>query len=278
MQASYSDQYRDLWARHWWWQARHQVVMRKLAEVSRSEKRNRADLRLLDIGCAGGVAFDDFSQFGQVSGIEPDRRLIDPHSPWAAHIDECVFDNNYKADNQFDVILMLDVLEHIEDDAGALACVFELLRPGASAILTVPALPSLWSVHDEVNHHFRRYTRASLVNRLAAAGFEFAEVRYMFGWSLALMYLRRMLTSRNRQSYGVSVPPAVVNCSFSWMSRMEEFLCRTVHFRMPLGSSLLAIARRPTQNSGTTQQRESGPSEEVRRRDLAAPVALECEV
>lgn len=245
MQTSYSATYRDLWTRHWWWQARHQLVMRTLAQVCDHDNRSAGQRRLIDIGCAGGVAFEDFSQFGLMHGIEPDAGLIDHSSSWADCIDVTMFDANYSATTEYDVVLMLDVLEHIEDDTTALTGVFDMLRPGGAAILTVPALPSLWSVHDEINHHFRRYTRNSLTTGLSQAGFEITQVRHVFGWSLGLMYLRRLLASREPSSYDVKVPMRPVNAAMRWLTRCEEWLCRTLRCSPPSGSSLLAVVRRP---------------------------------
>lgn len=263
MHTTYSAQYRELWSRHWWWQSRHQVVMRRLEQVCQSDGRMPHDRELLDVGCAGGVAFDDFSRFGNVQGVEPDGRLIDRSSPWSAHIENASFDDGYEPESQFDVILMLDVLEHIEDDAGALARVFRLLRPGASAILTVPALPSLWSVHDEVNFHFRRYTRASLVRRFNAAGMEIAEVRYMFGWPLALMYLRRALSQSQPAQYRVSIPVTPLNAAMRFVSRCEEAVCSALRRGPLLGSSLLAIVRRPASADSSRTAQTSAMTLEV---------------
>jgi SAM-dependent methyltransferase len=65
-------------------------------------------------------------------------------------------------DEPFDLVLLMDVLEHIEDDAAALAQTWAKLKPGGHAFITVPAFAFLWSRHDEVLGHHRRYTRDSL--------------------------------------------------------------------------------------------------------------------
>ncbi len=63
-------------------------------------------------------------------------------------------------------VVMLDVLEHIEDDREALTILHSLLERGGYAVLTVPALQVFWSIHDEVNRHYRRYSRRLLQQRL----------------------------------------------------------------------------------------------------------------
>ena len=268
MKASYSDQYRNLWHRHWWWQSRHRMVMQTLERICAIDGLSTDERSLLDIGCAGGVAFDDFSAFGHIRGIEPDTRLVDASSRWSASVDITYFDSGYQPECHPDVILMLDVLEHIEDDRAALENVRELLVPGGTAILTVPALPSLWSEHDEVNLHFRRYTRSELQKKLHAAGFEVETLRYMFGWSLGLMYVRRLLARSGKSEYAVQVPPRPVNAVFRLLTLFEESIGRTFHLWPLAGSSLVAIVRRPMQTESAelsdeaTVTSESGPIED----------------
>lgn len=245
MKASYSDQYRALWKQHWWWQSRHRTVMRALQDVCQSDGLSHKHRWLLDIGCAGGVAFDDFSSFGNVHGVEPDARLVDRELSWASSIDVVKFDHDYQTDHRPDVVLMLDVLEHIEDDVAALGRVYQLLAPGGSAILTVPALPSLWSAHDEVNLHFRRYTRIRLRNLAVSVGFEVKTLRYLFGWPLALMYVRRLVAGTGRDDYAVQIPPRSVNALFRCLTLMEECIGEMTRLWPVVGSSLLAIVRRP---------------------------------
>lgn len=249
MQESYSSRYRELWSNHWWWRARHLSVMSALKTVCDSDGQSADGRVLLDIGCAGGVAFDEFSRFGQMRGIEPDQQLLDAESPWTAAIDVVMFDASYSSESPCNVILMLDVLEHIEDDAAALSKALELLTPNGSLILTVPALPSLWSAHDEANHHFRRYTRDVLLTRLRDAGFEVASCDYAFGWSLPLLYARRLVTRRGASDYSVSVPSRIINSMFYSLTRMEQVVCRAFHISPMAGSSLFVIARRPAGDS-----------------------------
>ena len=261
MQQTYSNRYRELWSRHWWWRVRHRFVMSALEEVCDADTISGADRLLLDVGCAGGVAFDDFSRFGRMRGVEPDEQLIDPESRWTREIDVVRFDSNYHCQHRQHVIFMLDVLEHIEDDSAALSKAFELLRPNGTLILTVPALPSLWSDHDDVNHHFRRYTRASLLTRFRESGFEVSSCRYAFGWSLPLLYARRVVAQGRASAYVVGVPPRWINASFYLLSRMEQAVCRTFNCGPPAGSSLFVIARRPANES--VSETESTPVDTV---------------
>ena len=245
MHQSYSQYYADLWRRHWWWRVRHEVVLRELSRATKQIPLNPQPPRILDIGCAGGVAFDDFSRFGEVYGIEPDSQLVDSTPRWRQRVEQVMFGPEYQPQQPFDVILMLDVLEHIEDDRAALNKLFGLLKPGGYAILTVPALGWLWSVHDDINLHFRRYHRRPLKQLLTQTGFEVRQLRYLFGWSLPLVYLRKWLSPRNLKEYHVEVPSAAVNMIFAGLTRGENAVSNLVGISPPLGSSLLAVMQRP---------------------------------
>jgi SAM-dependent methyltransferase len=244
MDPSYSGQYEQLWRRHWWWQSRHHVVLETLHKLRTQDGPGNKPL-LLDIGCGGGWAFDDFSRTAEVYGLEPQRDLAESLPRWRSRIERRAFGPNFVSARRYDIVLMLDVLEHIADDAGAVANLHNLLNPGGRLLLTVPALPMLWSAHDEVNHHVRRYTWKALRRVLTQQGFEVEEMRYLFGWSLGLMLARRWLSRRQRGPYRVHIPPRWINTSMRWLSRFEEFAVRVFGGGPPLGSSLLAIARRP---------------------------------
>jgi SAM-dependent methyltransferase len=202
---------------------------------------------IFDIGCAGGVSFDDLSQYGEVYGLEPDPTLVDACPQWRERIELTGFGSDYSPLRQYDLVLMLDVLEHIEDDTAALGSLHHLLKPGGRAILTVPALQLLWSVHDVVNRHYRRYHKMGLQLLLEASGFAVLNLQYFFIWPLGLLYLRRLLLGtkqRPGKSYTVTVPSAPVNRLFAGLSHTEQRLMQ-LGVRWPLGSSLLAVVERP---------------------------------
>ena len=144
---------------------------------------------------------------------------------------------------------MLDVLEHIEDHlAAAQSMCATFSRPCRHFPSSPsPALPSLWSRHDAANLHFRRYTKKTLCRVLTDAGFQIQMIRYFFGWTLAPMLLRRLVSpAADPQTpmpactqYHVQIPAKPINFLMYAISRLEQ---RTLGPCLPLGSSLLAIA------------------------------------
>lgn len=245
MQADYAQSYRTLWDRHWWWRSREAYVVDRLERVC--QRAGGTALRILDVGCGDGLFFDRLERFGAVEGLEPDGSLVvDPR--WRDRIQIGRLDDLPSAP-RYDLVLMLDVLEHIADDLDALRRVRGILRPGGTLVLTVPAVGWLWSRHDEVNEHHRRYDRRGLRSVLEAAGFGPLEIGYFFAWTVGPLAVRRWLHPaggggrRARLDYTVKVPPAPVNRALAALSRAERFVGRVV--RWPLGSSLLAVAVAP---------------------------------
>jgi len=137
---------------------------------------------------------------------------------------------------EIDTVLCVNVLEHVEDHEGALRNMHELLVPGGRLLLLVPALPSLFGTLDEADHHFRRYTRASLAAAVSGAGFAIERIAYtnpvgMLGWFVNGKILRRRLVPRGHyRLYNRLVPV---------LGAIERVL------PPPLGLSLICIARKP---------------------------------
>ncbi|MFJ6661202.1 class I SAM-dependent methyltransferase [Streptomyces sp. NPDC091377] len=247
MDASYGGMYGDMSARHWWWRAREHNLGRTLRSC-RTWGPGRA--KILDVGCADGLNWRTLEREGTVEGIEPDASLIAPGSPHRPRIEVTDFLTGRPRKADHDLLVMLDVLEHIEDEQAALARVRRLLAPRGRFVLTVPALPALWSEFDTLSGHFRRYTRASLHTALHGAGLRVLDVRYCSVWTVPPLFARRWFfrAAHTENSSFVQPPPRPLNRLLFEVSRAEHALTRTV--RAPVGSSLLAIAALP--HDGTT--------------------------
>ncbi len=234
--------YRELWERHWWWRSREALLRNEIASIA---KESRID-RILDVGCGDGLFFDFLSTVGEVQGLEPDPFRVQSEK-WAAKIRIAKIDSNLNIEKSFDFAVMLDVLEHIDDVQDALAAVSDALTPAGRLLITVPALPMLWSRHDESEGHFRRYTPSSLRESLREAGFQVESLRYFFGWTVGPMLIRRKVVPPGASKemvarYRPQIPPEPISTLLEWMSRAEHFIGRRF-FPLPIGSSLLALAR-----------------------------------
>lgn len=136
-----------------------------------------------------------------------------------------------------DSVVAVNVMEHLEDDAGFLRAAHDALVPGGHVLLFIPALRQIFGTLDEAFGHLRRYSKAMLVERLAGAGFANIRLRYtnlpgVVSWYLAGRVLRkRTLTPRDVMLYDRVVMP--------WVAAFER------HWEPPLGQSIIAIANRP---------------------------------
>jgi SAM-dependent methyltransferase len=143
---------------------------------------------------------------------------------------------------RWDAVCLFDVLEHVADDAGALAACRRLLAPGGRLIVTVPAYAWLWSRHDELLGHRRRYTTGSLRAVALAAGFAVERLTY-FNTLLAppIMAVRLARTALRRQGHDLGRPAPLVNRLLARAFAAEARLLRRVS--LPFGISVLLIAR-----------------------------------
>jgi ubiquinone/menaquinone biosynthesis C-methylase UbiE len=151
--------------RHWWYRGRRRVLR---AAIERLPLPPGA--RLLDAGCGSGRMLVELARYGEVTGVDVSWEAVAAarargHDVVRAPVEAMPF-----PDGAFDVVTCLDVIEHTADDLATLAELRRVTRPGGLLIATVPAYQALWSWHDEVNRHFRRYDRAELRALARTAG------------------------------------------------------------------------------------------------------------
>lgn len=223
---------------HWWFVARRRILARLIAERIAPPP----GARILEIGCGTGHNLDMLGQFGTVDAVELDdharalaeRRLGRP--VMKARLPELAG----VADGSYDLVALLDVLEHVEADRPALAAIARTLRPGGRILLTVPANPWMWSAHDVAHHHFRRYDRAGLKAVIADAGLGI-DLLSPFNTLLFPLAAAARLAGRaaGKTSSDDAIPPAPLNRLFTGLFGLERYLVGRVP--LPAGVSLVAI-------------------------------------
>jgi 2-polyprenyl-3-methyl-5-hydroxy-6-metoxy-1,4-benzoquinol methylase len=234
LEPEYARQYRDLYIRHWWWRAREQAIL----QVIRRRLGSNSGLRILDVGCGDGLFFSRLAEFGDVDGVEPDEALVNPQGPFYDRIRITPFDKDFRSSTSYSLILMLDVLEHMNNPAESLCHAHSLLTPTGALLLTVPAFQILWTNHDTINHHLVRYRRSTLRPLLRQAGFAILDERYWYQWTCPVKLAIRMLESIFHCPPSIArVPPNWINRSLYWISRAEQETLGLL--RMPFGSTLM---------------------------------------
>jgi SAM-dependent methyltransferase len=155
MDKNYYKKYYTLEREHWWFTARAKILMTHIRRIFLHQK----DLNILNIGVATGYSSELLQQFGAVTSVEFDE---DCYTFTRDVVKIPIQQGSILAldfpDNTFDLVCAFDVIEHVEDDRLAVSEMRRVAKQGGVMCVTVPAFMFLWSEHDVVNHHFRRYT------------------------------------------------------------------------------------------------------------------------
>jgi SAM-dependent methyltransferase len=226
--------------RHWWYQGRRRVLERT---IERLELPKHA--RILDAGCGSGRNMVELAHHGVVTGIELSRTSVElaRERDVGEVLEGSVMDTPFD-DASFDLTVSLDVIEHLEDDVGALRELRRVTKPGGALLVTVPAYQWLWSGHDEINHHHRRYNRRTLLTAAESAGWHLEHSTHfnslLLPAAILLRALERFKPSTTKSSLDLWVPPTPLN----WALRQPLHLEAAVIGHggsIPAGLSLLAV-------------------------------------
>lgn len=224
---------------HWWYRGRRKIVIDILSQV----RANRSGLKILDVGCGMGALMREMGSFGEVSGIDASPDAI-------AFCRDRGLENVVQGDaaqlpyeeGTFDVVVILDVLEHIKDDSRGAREVARVLKPGGLAIIAVPAFMFLWGVTDEVSHHYRRYTRKEVKSLIHATGLRVEKSSYFNTFLFpAIAFVRiavRLLGIKveSENTLGGKLTNSILHAVFY----VESFFLK--YFSFPFGVSVLILA------------------------------------
>jgi len=242
MDRDYEHQTHQAEDRHWWYRGRRTVLDGVIAGLGLP-----ADPRILDAGCGSGRFMVELAKLGNVTGVE----LSDTSVSLARgrQLGEVVAGSVLEmpfSENSFDLAVSLDVIEHLDDDLAALRELRRTVTPGGALLVTVPAYQWLWSGHDEINHHHRRYTRRSLQRVAEQAGWQQVRTTYFNSLLLPVAILLRVLdrfsTKTTESSLDLWIPPEPLNWVLERPLALEAALIARGG-RIPAGLSLLAVFR-----------------------------------
>ena len=225
--------------RHWWYRARREV----LAALIRRCAMPGPAAEILEIGCGTGHNLEMLAHFGAVSALEvdPAARAVAEKRLGKPVLSAPLPQLNGVQRHHFDLIGSFDVIEHIEDDAGAVNAIAECLKPGGKFVATVPAHQWMWSAHDEVNHHKRRYSKGGLKRLFEQSPLKLEAIGY-FNSLLFPVAVAKRLASRvsGSEDSDLKLPAAPVNYLLERTFAAERALVGRVP--LPPGVSLFAVA------------------------------------
>jgi len=236
----------------WWFKGRRKIAeatIRRLGFTTDQTIRMNDELaEILEVGCGSGAMLPTLAKYGAVTGIEIDSDLArlarDTHASAFVDVDEGDVRNlPVRHANRFDLVVAMDVIEHVSEDMQAVSELGNVTAPGGYLILTVPAMPSLWSRHDEELGHFRRYRAEDLRFILeTAGGFVDIQISHFVSLSFPLAWTwrqaERVIGARGN---GFEPQPAILNTALYGSLRLEGALMSRLQF--PIGTSLIATAR-----------------------------------
>lgn len=242
MNASMYQQFFLVQQSHWWFTTRKKIVLDTIAQF----RQKHVDGNILDIGCGCGVMLNSLQSLGPTSGLDMSDEAI--------HFCQEIFSGEVKKGylpdqvpfphGSFSLITALDVIEHIEQDQQSLKTLYDLLRPGGQAVVTVPAYQFLWSKFDEINEHKRRYTLKELREKLQQAGFKVEKISYFNSLLFPLVLFVRMLNKllgRDGAS-DIELPGEKMNTLLGKIFGLEVAVLRNLN--LPFGVSIIAAVRK----------------------------------
>lgn len=195
------------------------------------------------MGCGTGGNLKLLSTYGQVSAIELDdhgralankRKICEVKKGWLP--------SNIPFEKNFDLICMLDVLEHIDNDLLALKSLRKKLNQNGRLLITVPAYQFMWSQHDVVHHHKRRYLKKQLIETLKQSGYKILYTTYFNTFLFPVIAGTRFINTvcRSRENTDVYMPSKYINKLLVRIFSSEQVFIPKIS--LPFGVSILMLA------------------------------------
>ena len=227
---------------HWWFVARRKIIQKAINNLDLPR-----NIRILDAGCGNGDNLSLLSTFGDLVAFEKNEYAIK-----TAKTKKIV--EIYKAElpdklpttvkTNFDLIVLLDVLEHIDDDSGSLSAAKSLMSNNGVILITVPAFQWLWSEHDVIHHHKRRYSKSELREKLDSSGFRIKYISYfntlLFPFALVERIGQKIFSPSNPEI--LELPNNKINFLLEKIFSLETIFMNKIS--LPFGLSLVAIAEK----------------------------------
>lgn len=251
MDQQYYKEYYHLERNHWWFRARLEILESML--VKKIAGNQERQLKILNAGVATGATTTMLEQYGTVTSLEYDKECCEfLRNDLNIEVINASLTNLPFEDQSFDLVCAFDVIEHIEDDQLAVREIHRVLKKEGFIFLTVPAFNFLWSHHDEVNHHFRRYTASQLNKIISSQKLQLLHQTYFNSILFPPIFLIRLLSKilpkkKHTETTGSDFEKFnssdFINRLLYWIFKKEKWLLDK-NWKFPFGVSLLAIGQK----------------------------------
>ena len=241
-QHTYSIMY-QIEGHHWWFAGRRRIITGFIERIFAGRHGERP--HILDVGCGTGANLEMLGEFGDAEGVDVSTDALSfcrQRGLDSVRLGEA--EKLPYPDASFDIVMMISVLEHLDDDLAGLQEMRRVLKPGGRALLFVPAFMFLWGVQDDVSHHRRRYRMRQLKETVRKAGFEieratFANITFFLPTLVGRLLMR---LTRLRPASENNLTISVLNKPLGMILGAEDFWLR--HLNLPIGVSAICVARR----------------------------------
>lgn len=225
---------------HWWYKVRRKIVKRLINQYVNNE-----NIKILDVGCGTGQLMKELKDVGEIYGIDFSVHAIDfCRKRGLVEVKQGSATSIPYGDNSFDVILALDLLEHVEDDHEAIKEMKRVVKDKGIFIIFVPAFNFLWGRSDEIGKHFRRYSKERLLKVIKQNDLEvlrFSYFNFILFLPIALIrliirILKIKIQSENNTKFGF------INKMLYYIFLFESFMLQRTNF--PFGVSMLVVCKK----------------------------------
>ena len=229
---------------YWWNVGRFKII----ESFIRRYIKPRPDSKLVDLGCGTGGTTLWLQKFGKVKGVDGSKQaLAYCRKRGLTDLTQSDMEKLKLPSDHFDGAFALDILEHVEDDRKAIREIHRVLKPGGGLLVTAPAYQWLWSEHDEVCHHRRRYTLGRMVDELREAGFQVRRRSYCIVFPffplVALIHFRSLFKKDKKIMMSIVPLPKPLNNLLIALLGFENFILK--FFDFPFGISVICMAEKP---------------------------------
>jgi SAM-dependent methyltransferase len=227
---------------HWWFVGRRAILEEFMRQIARNPNSGVENPKILDVGCGTGANLEMLANFGASEGVDVSDDALEFCRAKGLTVHKGLAEKLPFADESFDIVTALDVVEHLDDDVAGLKEMHRVLKTGGKTLIFVPAFMWLWGVQDDISNHRIRYTKKQIVARLEKSGFTIERATYanwtFFAPILAGRTLMKVTGIKPESENNVNI--SALNGIFGKIFSAEKLWLK--NFDFPFGVSIVITA------------------------------------